>query len=455
MSNNKVTAQQVAGLAMSVSACGVAGQYARGVSFNGGDLMVLRYQDGASYIDVCWETHTAWDDNDWHAKSIDLHLSDMPSSMLQLKTSWRALMWAGLTTEAYNLATELLKQPPAAAWLVSGSTVAHRVREIVDHSGNVVQEELAVDYDALCGTVVTEMKNWPEAVQDYLVLFLLYKATKTQRDLMRSVLNSAPGVYLLLTYENGRLDWSNVSVVQPGCTHRTLKDVFALYFPKRDVTVTHKLCPLHVTGDTSVVVLVREFPDWNYPQWAELVGKPAIVVYDLLGNKSLPVSVRTLPKKLHPLVELEPSMLIDVSTDAGNKRMPAWAQTDRPMFPVDMEMLPKMLVCLRNGRLNRSMVIVDSKGPLVDMFRWLARTGYEDFALHVCICDENGPSAADWCKIAEKLLCQNLRQVLVENKDWVAGSWSADIHPLFDLEGVGAAILRLHECSPETFHQFF
>lgn len=146
MSNNKVTAQQVAGLAMSVSACGVAGQYARGVSFNGGDLMVLRYQDGASYIDVCWETHTAWDDNDWHAKSIDLHLSDMPSSMLQLKTSWRALMWAGLTTEAYNLATELLKQPPAAAWLVSGSTVAHRVREIVDHSGNVVQEELALPH---------------------------------------------------------------------------------------------------------------------------------------------------------------------------------------------------------------------------------------------------------------------------------------------------------------------
>jgi hypothetical protein len=48
-----------------------------------------------------------------------------------------------------------------------------------------------------------------------------------------------------------------------------------------------------------------------------------------------------------------------------------------------------------------------------------------------------------------------LRQVLVENKDWMAGSWSADIHPLFDLEGVGAAILQAQECSPETFHQLF
>jgi hypothetical protein len=58
-------------------------------------------------------------------------------------------------------------------------------------------------------------------------------------------------------------------------------------------------------------------------------------------------------------------------------------------------------------------------------------------------------------EIGEKLLCQNLPQVLVENKDWMAGSWSADIHPLFDLEGVGAAILQAQECSPETFHQLF
>ena len=47
------------------------------------------------------------------------------------------------------------------------------------------------------------------------------------------------------------------------------------------------------------------------------------------------------------------------------------------------------------------------------------------------------PAARLTCrKIAEKLLCQNLRQVLVENKDWVAGSWIADIHPLFDLEKI-------------------
>ena len=412
----------------------VANQYSMGAEFvEGGDLLVLRYQQDDNRIDVYWETHTSWANDVWCASMLDLPWRDSPETRLHFKLGWRASTWNELLAEDYELVIQMLKQPPATAWLVRGSTVTCVLAANSSYEKEVV-------YDALGSDILSELKNWPAALQDYLAP--LHKATKQQHELMRSVLHSAPGVYLLLTYETGKTDWDNVSVVRPGQTHRTLHDVFSLFFPKQVTAITHKLCPLNIPSSTNVLVLVRECPDLQRLQWDALVGKPALVAYDLTDGTGIPVSVQTLPQKLQPLVALEPSMLMDIGTDAGDTQQPICVQKYRPMLPVDVKVLGKLHTYLHNNKLYRSLIVIDANGPLVDILRWLLRTKIESFRLHVCaFCDESGPSSGDWFSIAAQAINYNMRQVLVEHTGWVIGCQGIDVHPLFDAdEGSSANI---------------